>query len=416
MKLYIDPGVSSMLFTIVIGIFGALVYVFRNILLKAKFAINGGRKARDHLKDDRESFVFYTDSKRYWNIFKPLCDEMEQRGQDVLYLTASEDDPLLSEKYQHIRCEYAGKDNKAYARMNFIRSMIVLSSTPSLDVYQWKRSRDVSWYVHISHGIYDFGTYKMFGLDYYDSVLLCGPFQEATIRETERVRHLPAKETVVVGAPQLDYMRDLVSRSTMAQKSGVTVLLAPSWGCNSIFNRFGETIIQALINTGYHLIIRPHPQSMISEKDLMDKMQSQFPVSENLEWNFDNDNFDVLNRSDILISDFSGVIFDFAMVFDKPIIYTEASFDTRPYDAGWLENEMWFLTILDKLGKKLTSDNVDSIKSLIDDCLTNDQFKSGRDEVRQEVWSYIGESVEKVADYLVNKKEELDLIESNRKK
>ena len=46
---------------------------------------------------------------------------------------------------------------------------------------------------------------------------------------------------------------------------------------------------------------------------------NEYPESDRLEWNRDTDNFNVLNRSDILISDFSGVIFDFSLVYDKPV-------------------------------------------------------------------------------------------------
>ena len=35
MYLYIDPGTGSMLFTILIGVLGALVYFFRNALMPA---------------------------------------------------------------------------------------------------------------------------------------------------------------------------------------------------------------------------------------------------------------------------------------------------------------------------------------------------------------------------------------------
>ena len=38
----------------------------------------------------------------------------------------------------------------------------------------------------------------------------------------------------------------------------------------------------------------------------------QFPDSDQIEWNRDADNFEVLRKSDIMISDYSGVIFDFA--------------------------------------------------------------------------------------------------------
>jgi hypothetical protein len=47
MKLYIDPGTGSMLFTVLIGVLGALVYAFRNVLMKAKFTLTGGKKVKD---------------------------------------------------------------------------------------------------------------------------------------------------------------------------------------------------------------------------------------------------------------------------------------------------------------------------------------------------------------------------------
>ena len=163
MNLYIDPGTGSMLFTILIGVLGALVYFFRNALMKLKFTLTGGKKAKT---DGPEiPVVIFTDSKRYWNLFRPICEELERRQLKTLYLTASEDDPALSENYAFVKTEFAGAGNRAFARMNMIRADVVLSSTPGLDVYQWKRSRDVKKYVHIPHGIYDFGTYRMFGLD-----------------------------------------------------------------------------------------------------------------------------------------------------------------------------------------------------------------------------------------------------------
>ena len=143
MIFYIDPGTGSMLFTILIGVLGALVYAFRNVLMKAKFAITGGRKSKDG-EASRIPIVIFTDSKRYWNLFRPICNELEKRQIPALYLTASEDDPALSEtKYTFVRTEFAGKGNRAFAKMNMIRADVVLSSTPGLDDYQWKRSRGV---------------------------------------------------------------------------------------------------------------------------------------------------------------------------------------------------------------------------------------------------------------------------------
>ena len=43
MKLYIDPGTGSMLFTVLLGLIGAAVYSFRMLFIKLRFALSGGR-------------------------------------------------------------------------------------------------------------------------------------------------------------------------------------------------------------------------------------------------------------------------------------------------------------------------------------------------------------------------------------
>ena len=400
--LYIDPGTGSMLFTILIGVLGIAIYAFRSLWMKLKFLFSGGKNKAGN--KDREEMVFFTDSGRYWAIFKPLCDEMEKRKQKVLYLTASPDDPMLKESFEYIRTEFAGAGNKTYARMNFIRADIVFSSTPGLDVYQWKRSRDARFYIHAIHAANDAAIrYRMFGTDYFDAVLVSGEYQIKQIRELERIRNLPAKELVDAGLPHMDFLLDKKNKNPSPEHE-TTILLAPSWGLSSILNRYGEKMIQSLIETGYHLILRPHPQSKTSEADLLQTLQRQFPDSEQIEWNFDDDNFDALNKSDLLISDFSGVIFDFALVFEKPVIYTEWAFNKDPYDAGWLEEKPWTFSILPEIGMELNPDNFDNLKDMIRICLTDKRYEAGREKAKAETWTHIGKSVETFADYLISKK------------
>ena len=398
MFFYIDPGTGSMLFTILIGVLGALIYALRNSWMKLKVLFLGGRSREK--SSSGTPFVFFTDSKRYWTIFKPLCDEMEKRGETVLYLTASPDDPLLEEKYTHIKTEFIGEGNRAYARMNMLQADVVLSSTPGLDVYQWKRSRNVSWYVHVLHAANGVTCYRMFGVDYYDALLLSGEYQIREVRELEAQRHLPEKECELAGLPHMDALLKKLQEHGPAPEHGTTVLLAPSWGPSSIFNRFGEQMIENLCKTGYHIILRPHPQSMVSEKELIARLRSRFPESEKLEWNFDNDNFDVLYRSDLLISDYSGVVFDFALVFDRPVIYADVSFDFEPYDAGWLNNEMWTFRALPKVGMQLTPENADRLPELIEESLHSRAFADGRREAVAETWANQGNSIPAIADYL----------------
>ena len=404
MTLYIDPGTGSMLFTILIGVIGAGIYSIRMLWIKLRFKLSGGKVEAGQQK---LPYVIYSDDKRYWNIFGPICREMDKRGKNILYLTGSEDDPALTCGYPHVKAECIGKDNKSFARLNFLNASILLSTTPGLDVYQWKRAKDVDYYVHIPHAANDITLYRMFGIDYYDAILLSGDHQIDDIRLLEQQRDLPQKELLKVGIPYMDEMAERLKREGPAPEHPRTVLLAPSWGQSAILSLYGGKIIDVLLKTGYHVIVRPHPQSFASEKELMDKLMKEYPESEQLEWNRDSDNFDVLRRSDILISDFSGVVFDFTLIFDKPVIYTDPRFDVSLYDAWWLKKPLWTASALPRLGCQLTQENMGDLKTLIDTCITDSRYAEGRSQVKAETWAYAQEGAERVVDYLVAKHEAL---------
>ena len=406
MPFYIDPGTGSMLFTILIGVLGAAIYALRDSAMKLRFYLSGGKAEKENT--ERIPYAIFTDSKRYWNVFEPICDEFERRGQALVYMTASPDDPALQKPYSHVSCQFIGEGNKAYAKLNMLRADILLSSTPGLDVYQWKRSRDVSFYAHIPHAVSDVTVYRMFGLDYYDAVLLSGEYQAEQLRELERLRGLPAKELPIVGQPYMDTMRArLREAEPLPEDKPLTVLLAPSWGESAILKRYGGRMIEALLETGCCVIVRPHPQSFSSEKELLDRLMADYPEGERLEWNRDNDNFEVLRRADIMISDFSGVIFDFSLVFDRPVIYADTSFDKSPYDACWLAEELWTFSTLPKIGQQLSPENFGQLRQLIDECLQEPRFRENRERARQETWQHIGEGAVRTVDYLMEKYRQL---------
>ena len=400
MRLYIDPGTGSMLFTILLGVIGAAFYSVRMMLLKLRMRAGGGKV---DMNQDRIPLVIFSDHKRYWNIFDPICRELDARGVDVVYMTASEDDPALNCAYPHVKAEFIGPDNKVFTRLNFLKADLVLSTTPGLDVYQWKRSRDVKYYVHIPHAASEITMYRMFGVDYYDAILLSGDYQIQDLRDLEALRQLPAKELLKVGIPYMDEMAKRLECADPVPAHERTVLLAPSWGPSAIFSVYGGDIIEKLLQTGYHVIVRPHPQSFTSEKEMLDKLMQEYPASDQLEWNRDNDNFDVLNRSDILISDFSGIIFDFSLIYDKPVIYTNPNFDLSVYDAWWLDRPVWTMSALPRLGEELRDDRMDDLKSLIDGCLTDPRYAEGRRSVKEETWANSGNGTKAVVDYLVGK-------------
>ena len=423
MRLYIDPGTGSMLFAILIGIIGALNYLLKGWLVKIRFILSGGQKVK--VNADRIPLVIFSDNKRYWNVFEPVCRELDRRGVDVVYMTASPDDPVLDCPYEHVRGEFIGENNRAFAKLNFLNASIVLSTTPGLDVYQWKRSKGVQCYVHMLHAANEVIMYRMFGIDYYDVLMLSGEYQVRNVRYLEKIRGLPEKELVKIGIPYMDEMAARLAADRHTQEPADpkgkepeacprTVLLAPSWGKSAIFAKYGGKIIEVLKNSGYHIIIRPHPQSFLAEKELLAELMQEYPESRQIEWNRDNDNYEALKRADILISDFSGVIFDFSLVHDKPVIYADTEYDNSPYDAWWLEDTYWTFTALPRIGQKFTTDNLVTLKEMIDTCLTDPRYAKGRKEVREETWEHPGEGAARAVDWLLAKYEKIRAEEEGR--
>lgn len=409
---YIDPGTGSMLFTIFIGIVTSLIFLLRELFLKLKFVVKGGRVENTN---ERYPYVIFSDSKRYWNVFKPICDEFEKRGVSLEYLTASEDDPALQVDYKYVNCKFIGENNAAFARLNMLNAGVLLSTTPGLDVYQWKRSKNVKWYVHIFHAVDEGTGYRMFGMDYYDAILLTGAFQEKYIRKLEELRNLPQKELLVTGSTYMDALKAKLNAAEEKEhidteevsQERKTILLAPSWGTSGILNKYGSKILRALLETGYKIVVRPHPQSLISERNVLEPLWKEFPDGEDLQWNYDNDNFEVLRKADLMITDFSGIIFDYALVFGKPIIYADTSFDAAPYDAAWIDEPLWRFEVLKDLGEELKEEDFPRLKEMIDSLLSTNQKNEARNRVRNEAWQCMGQSAEQTVDYLIRKYEEL---------
>ncbi len=401
MFLYIDPGTGSMLFAALIGLLSTLVFLLQKLFLRIRFLATGGRINGSSSKN-KIPYVIFGEDGRYWNIFHSVCDEIESRKIECVYYTMDKEDPIFKAGYKHIHPSYIGEGNRAFAKLNMLNANLCITTTPDLDVLQWKRSKNVDRYIHIFHGVGDGGGYKMFGIDFFDSVLTASEFQKENIRRLEELRKLPPKELPVTGSAYLDELKKRAeSYNTNKQSDEITVLLAPSWGKSAILSRFGDEILCALVNTGYHIIVRPHPQSRKVEKNILEPLMSKYPSNNQLEWDESNDNFSALSRADVMISDFSGVVFEYTLIFDGLVITADTNYDITPYDAAWFQEEVpWRYKILDQIGIPLRKEDFPNMKNLIADLIKNDRFREGRKKLGEQVWENRGNAAVSIVDYI----------------
>jgi len=420
LPLYIDPGTGSMLFSVLLGLSATLYFVSKTAFIKLKFLI-GGKKNGAQVTNSNAGIVLFCEGAQYINVFLPILQTCENRKIPITYYTGAEQDPALHASYKYIKSEYIGQGNTAIARLNFLQADICLMTTPGLDVYQLKRSKGVKHYSHILHAPSDATMYRLFGLDYFDSVLLTGDYQKKDIRVLEHLRHIPEKELVTVGCPYLDVLQQkiealkqhkAVAHETKNKAQNLTVLVSPSWGKSALLSRYGEKLLDPLVKTGFRIIVRPHPQSKKSEAALLEGLEKRYKDAANIEWNYESDNINALSRADIMISDFSGIIFDYAFLREKPFLYINEDIDIRPYDAGDLAEteppiEAWQFSVLPTIGKKLSEADFTDIGTVISDCINNADYKAGQKKAKETAWMYQGEGGKRVAEFLINKQRDI---------
>jgi len=392
--LYIDPGTGSALFSILIGAAATVYFLGRALIIKLKVFFSGGKAANNASLE--HPFVIYNEGKQYWNVFKPVLEEFENRKVGLLYLTSAQDDPVFETSWNYVRPEYIGEGNRAFARLNMLRAGICLMTTPGLDVYQLKRSKMVKHYAHILHAPSDATMYRLFGIDYFDSVLLTGDYQAEDIRTLERQRNISEKKLITVGCSYLDVYAVKIKNLPAEENHPFTVLVSPSWGASALLTRYGEKLLDPLAASGWRIIIRPHPQSKKSEADMLERLQSRYKDSSNIEWDYERENIYSLNKADIMISDFSGIIFDYMFLRDRPVLYVSQNFDLRPYDADDLAHELWQFKTVKETGIELREEHFPRIAEVIKDAGDSESLKTARRKARETAWQYPGEAGKRI--------------------
>ena len=407
--LYIDPGTGSMLFSILIGAAATLFFLGKAAWIKIKLLFSAKKNGVDTSADTNfKKYVVYNEGLQYWNTFKPVCDEFERRSIELTYYTSAEKDPCFEAGYKFVKPEFIGEGNMAFVKLNMLTAGVVLMTTPGLQVYQLKRSKHVKHYTHILHAPSDATMYRLFGIDYFDSVLLSGDYQKADIRLLEQQRGIKEKELTVVGCPYLDTLKEKMQAIPAEENHNFTVLVSPSWGASALLSKYGKKLLDPLLATGWNIIVRPHPQSKKSEKEMLDRLTERYKDASNLTWDYERDNIYSMKKSDIMISDFSGIIYDYTFLCDKPVMYVNAQLDLMPYDAYDLPDNgkhIWQFDTLSKIGIELKQEQFENIKEVIKAASDSKELEELRHKAKAEAWMNEGSAGKAVVDFMISKGE-----------
>ena len=62
------------------------------------------------------------------------------------------------------------------------------------------------------------------------------------------------------------------------------ILIAPSWGKKNLINVCGLTLTNELLKENYEIVLRPHPRSLIEDKETIKEIKRSFLSNPKFFW------------------------------------------------------------------------------------------------------------------------------------
>ena len=342
--------------------------------MKTFFKEFQGYRAYKKLPKSYKKVVFYSESFQDWHHLKPLLNALLDDDIAVTYVTSDDKDPgllKLSKKYRSI---YIGKGFFRILFFQFLRAKLLILTMMDLNNFELKRSMHPVHYVYIFHSLtstHMVDTEKSF--DHYDTIFCAGPHQKKEIELREKNKDLKAKNLVPYGYPRIEKLIQLSSKPKNEKK---VILLAPTWGEQSIINLMGMKICSIILNQGYSLILRPHHETIKRSPQLIDEIENKYSHLETFRLVREMGDSESLLQSDLLICDWSGTAIEYAFGLEKPIIFIDIPPRVRNPNWREIQSEPLEMSIREKVGRVICPSKLDELPSSISQLLNEDQLSS----------------------------------------
>ena len=275
--------------------------------------------------------VFYAEGGGYYKYFKSVIDWIVGNSNVIVhYVTNDPKDGVfaLAAANPQIRAYYIGPV-KIIPLLMKMDAEIVVMTTPDLNTYQLKRSyvkKDVE-YVYLDHGPTSVHMcYRKGAFDHFDTIMCNGPFQVAEHRATEKVYGLKAKNLVESGYPLLD---TLLREEGRGKREGgpKRIMIANSHQRDNIFDTCLDELVKVLSAPDREIVIRPHPQYVRRNPARWEAIKSRYSStstsSRHLIIEDDFSKPSTMDRSDVLITDWSGIAYEYAFKTKRPVLFVD---------------------------------------------------------------------------------------------
>lgn len=298
-----------------------------NLIKKNLIAYKGLNKFK-RLPSESRKIVFYAEDIQSQNYFSGLLEELLINfDEEVCYLTSDPEDTifLIEKNHKKLNAFYIGS---GIIRTWFFASLeadLLVMTMPDIETFHIKRSKIYNvHYLYIFHAMVStHSNYRLGAFNSYDTIFCTGKQQMLEIRKTEEFYDLNKKNLYMDGYRPLEYLINENQSHNKKNISDTSVLIAPSWGKNTIIDLCIDNLLNIILKSGMQVTLRPHPMTIRNNFEKLNELKKTYRNNKNFNIQINVDNRDILFDSHILITDWSGIGMEYGLGLQKPVIYID---------------------------------------------------------------------------------------------
>ncbi len=280
--------------------------IFKNILLIRKI---------------KPKYIFFSENKNYQKFSYLLIETIIKKyPKEVYYVSSELDDTFENSDVINF---FIGKGFLLNIFFLLVRANNMFLTTTDLDNNAIKKTNNVDKYIYYFHGaVSTTKVYTATAFDNYDIILCNGDYQINEIRKRESIKKIKKKKLIKTGYFYFDYLTQRINKQIVPNE----ILIAPSWNYNqkNFINENIKEIIQSVLNQGYIVNFRPHPETFKRSITTINNIKQRFS-NESFFLDDKPENINSMENARCLITDNSGIAIEFVLLFKKPVLYFEDS-------------------------------------------------------------------------------------------
>ncbi len=366
------------------------------------------------MKYGTKQVVFYSEKNGFYKYFKDVIESILRRTDIVIhYVTSDPKDEVFALASDNFRVYYIN-ENKLIVLMMKMDADIVVMTMPDLQKYHIKRSmvRDDIEYIYIDHGIGSLNLMlRKHAIDAFDTIFASNEKLVQEIREQEKVYQLPDKTLLPWGSGLIDNMIADYEKDKETVNNPKRILIAPSWQEDNILDSCIDKVLVGLLGQGYDVIVRPHPQYVRHFNGKLDELENRYKQYEDFTLQRDFSSNDTVFKADILITDWSGIAYEYSFATLKPTLFINTTMKVMNPDYEEINVVPFDIEIRNRIGIALELNELSIISDTAKSLLFDEMYsKEEMTKIREQYLYNVGNSGKIGADYIIKK-----LIEYSKK-